>query len=48
MADLVLIRHAYGSRPDNANWNPQCDVTAQGVINLVDLVSLAMHYGDHT
>ena len=46
--DLVLLAYAYGSRPGDANWNPQADLAAPfGVISLSDLVTQAMHYGQH-
>jgi len=49
LSDLVMFAKAYGSRPGDANWNPECDFAPPyGVIGLSDLVTLAMHYGAHT
>jgi hypothetical protein len=48
LGDLTMFATAYGSHPGDPNWNPECDVAVQGRINLVDLLTLAIHYGDHT
>lgn len=49
LADLVMLAKAYGSRPSDLNWNPECDLAAPfNVIGLSDLVTLALHYGAHT
>jgi len=45
--DLLTIALAYHSQPGNTNWNQECDLANQGVINLVDIATFAMHYGDH-
>jgi hypothetical protein len=47
LADLMMFANAYGSQPGCKNWNCECDVAAQGRINLVDLVTLAIRYGTH-
>jgi hypothetical protein len=44
---VIIFATPYVSQPSDSNWNPECDVAAQGRINLVDLVTLAMHYGAH-
>jgi hypothetical protein len=49
LADLVMLAKAWDSRPGDPNWNPDCDLAAPfGVIGLTDLVTLALHYGEHT
>jgi parallel beta-helix repeat protein len=55
--DLVLMAEAYGSHAANYdyqgetashNWNPNADIAAPyGKISLSDLVTLALHYGQH-
>ncbi len=46
LVDLILLAHAYGSRLGDPTWNPNADVAAPwGVINLADLVTVAMNYG---
>jgi len=47
LADLVLLAKAYGSRPGDPNWNSNADLACRGIIDLTDLVTLAMHYGQH-
>jgi hypothetical protein len=45
LPDLVLLAHAYGSRPGDPNWNPNADIAEPwGVIGLTDLVTLAVYY----
>jgi hypothetical protein len=46
LADLVLLANAYGSQLGDTKWNPNADMAPPyGVINLHDLVTLAVHYG---
>jgi hypothetical protein len=45
LADLVLLAIAYGSRPNDAEWNPNADINGDGVVSLTDLVLLANSYG---
>jgi hypothetical protein len=54
LADLVLLANAYGTTPANTpgtgqhQWNPRADLAApHGRVGLKDLVSLAVHYGQH-
>jgi hypothetical protein len=47
LADLTLLAKAYGSNPSSANWNPNADIDGNGAIGLIDLVNLAVHYGQH-
>jgi hypothetical protein len=47
LADLTILAKAYGSRPGDANWNPNADIMGTGVVGLSDLVTLATHYGQH-
>jgi hypothetical protein len=47
LEDLTILASAYDSTPSSGNWNPVCDLANQGVIDIVDLVTFAMHYGDH-
>ncbi len=46
--DLVLLANAYNSKPGDPNWNPLADIAPPyGIIGLTDLVTVAMHYGQH-
>jgi hypothetical protein len=47
LQDLVSLASAYGSKPGDANWNPNADIDGNGVVGLSDLVILAAHYGQH-
>lgn len=47
LADLSILALAYGSRPGDPNWNEKADIAHQGIINLTDLVTLAVSYGQH-
>jgi hypothetical protein len=47
LKDLVLLGKAYGSKPADANWNSNADIDGNGDVSLSDLVTLAMHYGEH-
>ncbi|MEM2959947.1 MAG: C39 family peptidase [Candidatus Jordarchaeaceae archaeon] len=45
LTDLVLITQAYGSKPDDPNWNPNADADKDGKVGLTDLVTCACYYG---
>jgi|SRR5271157_3280665 len=48
LQDLVLLANAYSSKPGDATWNPSADLAPPyGIISLADLVTLALHYGQH-
>jgi hypothetical protein len=46
-ADLLVLSHAYGSKPGNSSWNPNADIDGNDVVGLTDLVLLAGHYEQH-
>ena len=39
--DIVIAANAFGSRPGDSNWNPLADFNNNGVITIVDLVTIA-------
>ncbi len=43
--DLVIIARAYGSTPEDLNWDVHCDLNGDGRVNILDLVMLAKDYG---
>jgi parallel beta-helix repeat protein len=44
--DAVKVLIAYGSEPDDDNWNPHCDIAEPyGKINLYDAVLILVNYG---
>jgi hypothetical protein len=46
-ADVAVLTNAYGSSYGDARWNPNADINGNGVVDLRDLVILALHYGQH-
>jgi hypothetical protein len=49
LTDLAMFAASYDSHPEESKWNPECDIApSYGVIGLADLVTLAMHYGQHS
>jgi hypothetical protein len=47
LPDLVLLAQAYGSTPGSPRWNPNADLNNNGIVDLTDLVTVAIHYGQH-
>jgi hypothetical protein len=45
LVDLVHVAIAYGSTPNQQNWNPNTDIDNNGQVGLRDLVIVAIHYG---
>ncbi|MGD0978850.1 MAG: hypothetical protein ABR962_06870 [Candidatus Bathyarchaeia archaeon] len=46
--DLQLLAKAYNSHPGDPNWNDNADFASPwGIINLADLVKIAVTYGQH-
>lgn len=44
--DIVLVAAAYGSTPEDPNWNPRADVAPPWrIIDISDIVTVASHYG---
>jgi len=47
ISDIILACEAYGSTPQESNWNPQVDVAPLwNRIDIFDLVTVASHYGE--
>jgi hypothetical protein len=45
--DLVICAGSYGATLIDLNWNAECDLAVPyGLINILDLVTLASHYGE--
>jgi hypothetical protein len=43
--DTNLMQAAWQSTPSSPNWNPDCDLNGDGIVNAADLAILASHYG---
>ncbi|MGA2309786.1 MAG: dockerin type I domain-containing protein [Candidatus Bathyarchaeia archaeon] len=41
LVDLTMLARAFGSKPGNANWNPNADINNNGEVDLPDLATLA-------
>ena len=47
IADIILASGAYGSTPEESDWNPLVDVAPLwNRIDIFDLVTIAYHYGE--
>jgi len=48
MFDIVAVGNAFGSKPTDpepSRWNGDADLVVNGVINIFDLVMVAINYG---
>jgi len=43
--DLFLLARAYGSTPNEPNWNPDADLNKDGAVDWKDIVIFAKEYG---
>jgi len=43
--DLVAVALAYGSKPNDPNWNSNADLNDDGLVDIFDLVIVSAHYG---
>lgn len=43
--DIATVARAYGSKPEDPNWNPNADLDDNGVINILDIAKVAKEYG---
>jgi parallel beta-helix repeat protein len=44
--DLYIIALAFGSIPEDPNWNKYADLDRNGVVNVLDLRTAALHFGE--
>jgi hypothetical protein len=45
LSDLIVFAHAFGSKPNDPNWNINADLDGNGVIDQKDLAILALNFG---
>jgi len=43
--DIALLKAAFGSRPGAPNWNPDCDLNGDGVVDVFDTTIASRNYG---
>jgi hypothetical protein len=44
--DVVVVALAFGSRPEDENWNPIADIAEPySLIDIIDMVAVALHFG---
>jgi hypothetical protein len=43
--DIVIAALAFGAQPDHSRWNSQADVNNDSVVNIIDLYTIAHHFG---
>jgi len=44
--DCVTIALAFGSIPDDSNWNPNADINNDSIVDIFDMVVVALHFGE--
>lgn len=45
LKDCYIVCLAYGSTPNDSNWNPDADLNKDGAVDLKDIVIVAKEYG---
>ncbi len=45
MADISIVAMAFGTIPDDLNWNEMTDLDKNGEINIIDVSMVALDYG---
>lgn len=45
VTDLVIICKAFGSKPRDANWNPDADLNDDGKVTVTDLMIASQNFG---
>jgi hypothetical protein len=46
IVDIVRVAVAFGARPLDPRWDLQADITANGIIDIVDIVTIALHLNE--
>ena len=43
--DAILLAGAFGSTPEDPNWNQRCDINSDNVVNILDAIMLGRNFG---
>jgi hypothetical protein len=43
--DVAIVARAFGSKPEDPNWNPIADLNGDTVINIIDVATVAREFG---
>jgi endoglucanase len=43
--DISIVARAYGSTPQEPNWNQSADINKDGIINIMDIALVAHDFG---
>lgn len=44
--DILVVGVAFGSEPDDPNWEPIADLYPDGVIDIMDVLIIAVVFGE--
>jgi hypothetical protein len=47
IVDIVKIAIAFGAQPENSNGDPNADTNGDNIINILDMVVTAIHFGEN-
>ncbi len=45
--DILIVATAFGCHEPHENWNPQTDLTLDGIIDIFDIVRIAIRFGEY-
>jgi len=46
LEDFWIASQAFGSTPDDSNWNPNADINDDNIVELADFWVLSQHFGE--
>jgi hypothetical protein len=45
--DAIVLAHAFGTKPDDMNWNANADMNSDGHVDILDAILLANNFNKH-
>jgi hypothetical protein len=45
--DIAYICLKFQTTPSSPNWNPNCDMNSDGVVNMTDIATACSNFGKH-